>query len=556
MVAWDPNGKATVKGVSFQVYATTDTAFLTPLPITDPFGAALPGNILNSGTMGVFPQFQQASNATVVIADATKTYAWTVVCVSNDATTASFINTTGSASALAVKSEVTTGATKTALDATYFSKTTGADLPGMWVTKRGSDANDGRSPGTAKATIASAWSALQAAGATGSIIQLGSGTFTEEVKLQSQMRIRGVGPNATTITGVASSSNPGVLYIDPTQAVYNVEVSDLFVNGVPTNTTQCGLYAQGTLYTGAGSGIWYSRFTNLKFKNAGLHQIWLRGGGTSYLAPNQFLTFQDIQVFGNATGYGVALTGQCGQISFNMCQIDGPGKGGGSTNIRINRECSDNLGNTILSDVAPYSIVFYNSTSQNNSLVSFVDRGTVLFDGLHVETCTNGIDTGTSSTVHIRNSTISTTGDGVGGYGARSGNGCILYVDKSNAIQSTQTWVRNGGSIVVKDALETNAYNGSGHTIQVGVAAAMTLNYQPTWLVTGDGGVTPLATITSNKAPGELLYLKAWTNSFKIATGGNIDISGRVSPVTVAAGQVATFVRFDLGSAWQLLGVQ
>lgn len=98
MVAWDPNGKQTVKNVSFQVYATSDTAFTTPLAITDPFGNALPGNILNSGSQGVFPQFQQASNATVVIADASHLYAWTVIAIqppTQDSTVAGFVNTAG-----------------------------------------------------------------------------------------------------------------------------------------------------------------------------------------------------------------------------------------------------------------------------------------------------------------------------------------------------------------------------------------------------------------------------------------------------------------------------
>ncbi len=102
IVAWDPNGKQAVKNVSFQVYAVTDTSYTTPLAITDPFGAAIPGNILNSSSQGVFPQFMQATNSTVVIADSTKTYAWTINCVQQDAATASFINTPTSATAAAL----------------------------------------------------------------------------------------------------------------------------------------------------------------------------------------------------------------------------------------------------------------------------------------------------------------------------------------------------------------------------------------------------------------------------------------------------------------------
>lgn len=109
MVAEDPATNAVVKNVSFQVYAVTDTSFTTPLPITDTFNNPLAGGILNSGTKGIFPQFQQATNSTVVIADATKVYAWTINCVQQDSAISSFINTPGSATA-------------TALSATYASK--------------------------------------------------------------------------------------------------------------------------------------------------------------------------------------------------------------------------------------------------------------------------------------------------------------------------------------------------------------------------------------------------------------------------------------------------
>jgi len=98
-VAWDPIGKQAVKNVSFQVYTTADTGYTTPLAITDPFGAAIPGNILNSGSQGVFPQFNQATNSAVVITDPAHTYVWTINCVPTDAAVANFIGAPGSATA-------------------------------------------------------------------------------------------------------------------------------------------------------------------------------------------------------------------------------------------------------------------------------------------------------------------------------------------------------------------------------------------------------------------------------------------------------------------------
>lgn len=102
-VAWDPIGKQAVKNTSFQVYATADTGFVTPLAITDTFGATLPGNILNSGSQGVFPEFEQAAESTVVITDPSHTYVWTITAVMQDTSVAAFVGKSGSASEVAVK---------------------------------------------------------------------------------------------------------------------------------------------------------------------------------------------------------------------------------------------------------------------------------------------------------------------------------------------------------------------------------------------------------------------------------------------------------------------
>lgn len=107
-VAYDPVSKQPVKSVSFQVFALTDTAFTTPLAITDRYGTPYPGNILNSGTQGVFPEFQHATNSAVTIADATKTYAWTIPRVLQDTAVAGFAADPASA-------------TGTQLNATYAS---------------------------------------------------------------------------------------------------------------------------------------------------------------------------------------------------------------------------------------------------------------------------------------------------------------------------------------------------------------------------------------------------------------------------------------------------
>lgn len=135
-VAWDPIGKQAVKNTSFQVYATADTGFVTPLAITDTFGVTLPGNILNSGSQGVFPEFEQDTESTVVITDPAHTYVWTVTAIMQDTSVAAFVGKAGSASEVAVKaaakSAVSTDLDNPASDiATKLSATYGPTAAGI-----------------------------------------------------------------------------------------------------------------------------------------------------------------------------------------------------------------------------------------------------------------------------------------------------------------------------------------------------------------------------------------------------------------------------------------
>ena len=134
-VAWDPIGKQAVKNTSFQVYAQADTGFVTPLAITDTFGATLPGNILNSGSQGVFPEFEQATNSTVVITDPSHTYVWTVTAIMQDTSVAAFMDAPGSATSQAVRTKVAEefadpeSETHAVLNATILTEVAGAALP-------------------------------------------------------------------------------------------------------------------------------------------------------------------------------------------------------------------------------------------------------------------------------------------------------------------------------------------------------------------------------------------------------------------------------------------
>lgn len=103
-VAWDRDHSAVVFNTTFYVYAVGDTSFTTPLPITNSFG--VPMAALNSGNQGIFPEFQQATNATVVISDQAHTWAWTVIAIqppTQDSNVAAFVGNPASQTAAAMR---------------------------------------------------------------------------------------------------------------------------------------------------------------------------------------------------------------------------------------------------------------------------------------------------------------------------------------------------------------------------------------------------------------------------------------------------------------------
>lgn len=108
MVAWDPNAKTGVFNTVFQAFTTTDTSFTTPLAVLDAFGNPLTGNNLNSGAQGIIPQFQQATNATVVVRSLAGTYAWTIIAIqppTQDSAVAGFVNSSASSTSAAIRSQ-------------------------------------------------------------------------------------------------------------------------------------------------------------------------------------------------------------------------------------------------------------------------------------------------------------------------------------------------------------------------------------------------------------------------------------------------------------------
>lgn len=374
-VAWDPIGNKPVKNVSFQVYATTDTAYATPLAITDPFGNAIPGNILNSGSQGVFPQFNQATNSAVVITDPAHTYAWTLNAVMQDASVAAYISTPGSATA-------------SQLSATYVPKWKAATayLAGDKVLSPNGDvvsaianftsgtsfnpANWNLSPTYAAPIIvqpgdnvATKWAAAEAAGRD-LVITPGTYALTAGLTWQSYKHsVIGMGDVTLDFTGMASGYAITVRGVGTLGNAYNHRALNTFkgirILGPDTDaTTVDGFLFQESVGNNLdsvpiqncnifgfrdqvvfGDNVWSIKFDNVNFQhwhryacdfqctnNAGeqftfQHCRWANGtntGGTA-TAINTNLTakFLDIAVFGGSMDYNnIDIEHRSGTLSF------------------------------------------------------------------------------------------------------------------------------------------------------------------------------------------------------------------------------------------------
>jgi hypothetical protein len=378
--------------------------------------------------------------------------------------------------------------------------------------------------------------------------------------------IKGAGRYRTSLVAKPGASESLIQFPAGQVQAFYIEDIQLAPGAVP-NVGQHGIYAKAV---GAGvsndGGWWYGGLRRVRVAKFDGHGVWLRGGGIDYLKPHQFLTFEHCEIFAGPSGTSksVYLTGQVGQTTWTNCEIDGNGQGvaGLGTCLDIRREIKDD--GSFNSDAAPYANTFTGCTFQGNTLgVNITRANTTMFIGCWFEDLKSGIVSSTSAEItSVFSCSFADAGhnDTNNGYCLRAGAGSTI-AEAGNRFVGTYDFVFN------EDSTGHIAHVGSGYSVNPAmpttgitkqptvVASALDIGNAKTALVSTASDVNPLTTITSKQPPESVIYLKAWSGTMTIASGGNISLGGRTSPLVIPSNQIVTLVRFDLGGTWQLVSV-
>lgn len=383
-----------------------------------------------------------------------------------------------------------------------------------------------------------------------------SGTYlvNGQLVIKTHMYVEGKGsPNGTIIK---SEYNGDAVVID-TNPVQGVTIRGIELLGDPTLASQRGFHIQGVDGGGGNGGLWDSIFDMIDVDNFALEGLWLDGGyGASYTnnLPNQFLQFRKFNVNGptqSHTANLIKLSGQVGQVQFIGGQVNG------------DANWATDYPNPLVSSIAPYSnqapyaITFEGFTVQSGVTCLSTSYGVnINYLNGYLEQCgTGSASSFTQSLVlrgnHFANTGTTPTSGAVFSFGSSTGTVADNTIGNDASHNPTAIGkCANTNTItfgINSVATSTLGWGTSAcGTIQQPTAANLTVS-SPTVYVNGDGGATPITTITSSLPVGTFITLYAAGNSIVLGSGGNISFGSHTAPLTVAAGTSVTLRVFDLG---------
>ena len=344
--------------------------------------------------------------------------------------------------------------------------------------------------------------------------------------------------------------------------------SNINLEGDPTQPNGRGFHFKATAGTYGNGGLWNATFTNFQTSNFSLECMLSEGGNytSGGELPNQVDTF--INFMCNApnkmhTANLIKMTGQHAQILFMNGQVNGPGTEANQPNamILITEQTTGQAD-------AATDVKFYGYTYEVGTIGLQLGNGAynIHYDNGYVENVAEPLIAGgnpsyggvfgmTYNGNHIANSgnTIAVaqfTGGVTGSF--RDG---LIFGGVYPAAIAVCTGTSSGG--VDSNSVDfVNNESTSGVTATTGCATTTAAPSGATLAVSGGTSVsvsadsTPITTITAPViGSGKTLTLYA-SGTFSLATGGNINLGGFGSPLTISSGNSVTLTLLDQTATW------
>ena len=306
-----------------------------------------------------------------------------------------------------------------------------------------------------------------------------------------------------------------------------------------------------------------ANFTNVSVFNTAQECLWMDGGGGpgyGFNEPVQFTNFYQFFCQGPNQSHAANLikgTGQIAQVMFIGGAVSGNGWSAGSSSLYPNwliamEEKTGGLGDS------PSHVTFSGFTYQVGTQGLFIGEGStsIHFDNGYIEDV---------STAYYAYNSLGLTFNG--NHIANSGNITALLQYAGLVTGSARDNLEYGGLVLPAsfaicsnntNTIDFGESNKSPVTTTSGCATAQLGPTTSTLNVTGgqtafvNGSATTITTISAPAiSPGKTLTLYAGSSpGFTLAAGGNINLGGLASPLTVPSGSSVVLTLMDLGPTW------
>lgn len=357
--------------------------------------------------------------------------------------------------------------------------------------------------------------------------------------------------------------------------IQGATLSNLSLQGDQTQPSGRGFHFNAQAGPFGIGGLWNSTLTNTLVQNFNLECMLSEGGNylSGGLLPNQIDTFNMFQC--NApqnqmhTANLIKMTGQHAQILFVNGQTNGPAIASNQPNAMI-LITEQNTGH---GDSAT-DIKFYGYTYEVGLIGLQLGNGaySIHYDNSYVENVASPLIAGGNP---LAGGVYGMTYNG--NHIANSGNGGSGYIAQftGGVTGSMRDNLEYGGGVTVNglavctgtssSGIETNSVDFVGNVVLNGPsttsgcvttpasASGSTLTIYGGTTITVPTYGTPIQTINTATSgiinPGKTLTLYA-TGAFSLATGGNINLGGFSSPLSVQTGGTVTLTLLDLTNGW------